>query len=278
MRNKTSCVAVIFAAILAVAGSVSAQPPGPAPVGSAPLGPAPMGPPPIGAGPLGPGPIPPAGLIAPMITGMPAMRLASTSEQDRQDREKEAEQRQRERESRLYDQAREDIDNGRYDRAIGRFNDAIARKGPHADAALYFKAWAQDRVGQRAEALTTIATLNKEYPKSRWLPQAKQLEALVRQNSGQPARPDDQTDDDTKMYALNGLMNADPEKAIPMVEKLLEGTSSPRVKSKALFVLAQNDSPRAREVLKKVAMGTSAPDLQNRAIDYLGTQGGRDSR
>jgi HEAT repeat protein len=165
-----------------------------------------------------------------------------------------------------------------YDRAIGRFNDAIAMKGPHADAALYFKAWAQDRVGQRAEALTTIATLNKEYPKSRWLPQAKQLEALVRQNSGQPARPDDQTDDDTKMYALNGLMNADPEKAIPMVEKLLEGTSSPRVKSKALFVLAQNDSPRAREVLKKVAMGTSAPDLQNRAIDYLGTQGGRDSR
>ena len=159
-----------------------------------------------------------------------------------------------------------------------RSRDEAVMKGAHAEASLYFKAWAQNKVGQRAEALATIASLNKEYPKSRYVEQAKSLEAEVRSNSGQPVRPQDQADDDTKIYALSAIMNADPEKAVPMIEQLLAGNASPRVKSKALFVLAQSDSPRAREVIKKVATGNSAPDLQNRAIDYLGTQGGRESR
>ena len=50
------------------------------------------------------------------------------------------------------------------------------------------------------------------------------------------------------------------------------------MKSRALFVLAQSDSPRAREVLKNIARGSSTPELQNQAINYLGTQGGRESR
>jgi len=218
-----------------------------------------------------------ATLIGPMTIEMPAIGTA-WNEQDRQDRENEAEQRQRERERHAYEQARDDMDNGRYDRAVGRFDDVIAMKGPHADASLYFKAWAQDRAGQRAEALATLATLTKEYPKSGYRPQANALDQEVRRKSGQPVGPENQTDEDLQIYALAALQNSDPEKAVPMIEKLLGGTASPRVRSKALFVLAQSDSPRSREVLKKVAMGTSSPDLQNRAIDYLGTQGGRDSR
>ena len=80
------------------------------------------------------------------------------------DRQAEAEQRERERETRLYDQAREFLDQGKYDRAIERYTDVIALKGPRADAALYWKAWAQNRAGQRPEALTTISTLAKRLP------------------------------------------------------------------------------------------------------------------
>ena len=78
--------------------------------------------------------------------------------------------------------------------------------------------------------------------------------------------------------AIAALQNSDPEQAVPMLEKVLAGNGSPRLKSKALFVLAQSNSPRAREVLKNIAKGSSTPDLQSRAIDYLGTQGGRESR
>jgi tetratricopeptide (TPR) repeat protein len=197
---------------------------------------------------------------------------------DDQDREKEREQRDREREARLYDQGRDDIDQGRYDRAIGRFNEVVSMKGARADAALYYRAFAQNRSGQRAEALATLAALEKDYPKSRYLTQAKALDAEVRRNSGQPVRPENQADEELKILAIAALQNSDPEQAVPMLEKQLQGTASPRVKSRALFVLAQSDSPRAREVLKNIARGSSTPELQNQAINYLGTQGGRESR
>ena len=63
-----------------------------------------------------------------------------------------------------------------------------------------------------------------------------------------------------------------------MLEKLLAGTASPRLKSRALYVLAQINTPRAREVLTSIAKGSSIPELQSRAIQYLGAHGGRESR
>lgn len=197
---------------------------------------------------------------------------------DRRDRQAEAEQLERERESRAYEEGREFMDQGKYDRAIDRFTDVVTMKGARADAALYFKAWSQNRAGQRAEALASISTLAKDYPKSRYVAQSKALEAEVRRESGQPVRPDNESDDDLKLMAINALVNADSEQAIPMLEKLLEGTASPKLKSRALFVLAQSSSPRARDLLKGIARGNSTPELQSRAVDYLGQHGGPESR
>jgi len=74
---------------------------------------------------------------------------------------------------------------------------------------------------------------------------------------------------DLKLLALQGLMNSSPEKGIPLVEGILNGTGSLRVKSKALFVLAQNGSPQAEAVLGKIARGQNNPDLQRKALSYL---------
>jgi len=228
MRNQISCVAIAFAAMFAVASVASAQPTGPVPVGPGPIGPGPVGAGPVGPGPVGPGPVGPGPmalapigptpaalpsppmLIGPMTIGRPMS--AEWSEQDRQDREKEAEQRERDRETRLWDQGRDDMDNGRYDRAIQRFTDTAAMKGAHAENALYWKAWAQNKIGQRAESLATLASLAKDYPKGRYASQAKQLESEVRLSSGQPARPENENDEEMKSYALAALMNSDPER------------------------------------------------------------------
>ena len=252
---------IAFAGALAVAGLAVAQP-----------GPETAGPGLSGTMSL-PGLAPSGGVMT-----LQARGRSERSEDEQQDREKEREQRQRERESRLYDQGRDDIDQGRYDRAIERFGDVIAMKGTRADAALYYRAWAQNKAGQRAEALNTVAALGRDYPKSRYLTQARALEAEVRRSSGQPVRPESENDEELKILAIAALQNSDPGQAVPMLEKLLEGTASPKVKSQALFVLAQSSSPRAREVLKNVARGTAIPELQNRAINYLGTQGDRESR
>ena len=78
--------------------------------------------------------------------------------------------------------------------------------------------------------------------------------------------------------AINALQNSAPEEAIPMLQKVLQGTGSPKLKERALFVLAQSNSPRAREVLVNIAKGNGNPDLQMRAVRYLGIHGGRESR
>jgi HEAT repeat protein len=120
--------------------------------------------------------------------------------------------------------------------------------------------------------------LKHRFPQSRWLKDASALEIDVRQRAGQPAHPESQSDDDLKMLAIQGLMNSDPERAMPLLEKVLNGAATPREKSKALFVIAQSGSPQAREILGRIASGQSNPELQRKAVEYLGMFGGGESR
>ena len=62
-------------------------------------------------------------------------------------------------------------------------------EGTKADAALYWKAYAQNKLGQRPEALATINVLLKDYPKSRYLSDAKALEVEVKRISEHADRP-----------------------------------------------------------------------------------------
>ena len=178
----------------------------------------------------------------------------------------------------LYDQGREAIEDGRYDRAVDRFNRLIEMKTNRTDAALYWKAYAQNKLGQRSEALTTLAELEKSFRDSRWMKDAKALEIDIRQSFGQTVSPEAQSDEELKMYALNALMQSDPERALPAIEKILSGSNSIKLKEKALFVLTQSRSARAREILATIAKGGANPDLQLRAIRYIGIMGGADSR
>ena len=178
----------------------------------------------------------------------------------------------------LYDEGREAIEEGRYDRAIDRFNRLIELKTSRTDAALYWKAYSLAKLGQRADALNTLADLQKRFVDSRWSKDAKSLEVEVRQASGQTVSPASQDDDELKLMALRGIMQSDPEQAYPIIEKMLSGPNSPRVKDRALFVLSQSRGARARDVIAGVAKGNANPDLQLRAIRYLGIMNGAENR
>jgi gas vesicle protein len=206
---------------------------------------------------------------------------ARDREQERRDREEEARDRAQERLDRLqelYDDGREDLDEDRYDQAESKFKQLADMNGPQTDAALYWKAYSQNRMGKRDSALATIADLKKRFPQSRWQKDASALEIEVRQSTGNPAHPENQSDDELKMLAIQGLMNSDPERAMPLLEKVLNGSASPKEKSKALFVMAQSGSPQSREILGRIARGQSNPELQRKAVEYLGIFGGSESR
>jgi HEAT repeat protein len=197
------------------------------------------------------------------------------AERDRQAQTREAEQDRMERMQELYDQGREALDQDQFREAERSFTELVKLNGPQTDAALYWTAYAQNREGKKEAAIATISELKKRYPQSRWKKDGEALEIEVRSTTGSKANPEAQNDEDLKLLALQGLMNSSPEKAIPLVEGILNGAGSPRVKSKALFVLAQNGSPQAEAVLGKIARGQSNPDLQRKAVSYLATFGGK---
>jgi hypothetical protein len=154
-----------------------------------------------------------------------------------------------------------------YDRAIEEFTRVIDQKGARADGALYHKAFAQFRSGRTQEALDTIAALRRDHPESRYLGDAKVLEADVRRSVGQPVNPAAADDDEIKLLAIQGLPRS--EQAVSLLEGVLNATNSLAVKRRALFVLAQNSDPRARAILLRYAKGEGNPDLQMEAIGYL---------
>jgi tetratricopeptide (TPR) repeat protein len=198
-----------------------------------------------------------------------------------------------------YQKGLSELDAHEWDKAIAAFNAAASRKGSATDAALYWKAYAQVRAGMQQDSLGTIDRLKNLYPGSRWVNDAMALrlevmaqtgppadvqamqkrlrEVQARQASSASATPAD-ADEDLKLMALNSLMASNSDQALPILQKLLAGSSSDKLKDRAMFVLVQNPSPEARKVLSDTARGSSNPALQLKAIHYMGMMGGDDSR
>jgi hypothetical protein len=177
-------------------------------------------------------------------------------------------------EDELYSSAKDALDNGEYDNAIKQFDDVIKIHGRKADGATYWKAYSLNKAGNKAQALTAIGELRKNYPKSNWLRDAGALEQDIRG----AANPENISDEELKLLAIQSLMNSNPEKAIPLLEKIILGNYSPKLKDRALFVLSQSDSDKARQILMGLAKANNQPDLQKRAIRYLGMNGNSRNR
>ncbi len=174
------------------------------------------------------------------------------------------------REEELYQAGTDAIDESNWQQAADKFDQVIQLHGKRADAALYWKAWAQNKLGQRPAALATLEELKRSAPQSRWVNDAKALEIEIRQASNQPVSPDAESDCELKLLAINGLQQMDPEKAVPMLEKMLHGTACPKLRGQALFVLAQSNSSQAHEIIARAARNSEDPELQRKAIQDLG--------
>jgi len=182
-----------------------------------------------------------------------------------------------ETEERQYRRGADYLDKREWEKSVDEFDKVIERKGAKADGAYYWKAYALSKLGKRDLALASLAELKKSYPSSRWLNDAKALEVEVQQASGQGVSPENQSDEDLKLFAINSLMNTDPERALPLLEKILQKSTAPKLKERALFVLAQNRSSKSNEIVAQFARGGGNPDLQQKAVEYLGIYGGKDN-
>ena len=86
-------------------------------------------------------------------------------------------------------------------------------------------------------------------------------------------------DEELKAMAIDGLMQNDPERAIPIVDKLLQNQqASIRLRMRALQSLANSNSPKAREIIARVAKEGSNAELQSRALQLLSSRDGSQNK
>jgi tetratricopeptide (TPR) repeat protein len=173
-------------------------------------------------------------------------------------------------EDEVYKAGTEALNNGDYDSAVSHFDQVAKLHGRRAAAALYWKGYAFYKAGNKDQALAAFADLKKSYPESRYVQDARAIEA---ETQGAAASPDQLSSDEEKLIALQILVRNDPDKAVPYAVKWLHSTPSTKTQDKILFILSQCGSDKAQQALVDVAKDNSNPDLQKRAIRYLGMNG-----
>ena len=174
----------------------------------------------------------------------------------------------------LYWQGQAALRQSDWSTALQRFQDLekLLRKNEpkSVDAALYWEAYALVQAKRTTEAKGVIERLHREFPESRWSRDADRLLAQTRP----PAQGDTGlADDELADIAVQGLINAPPERALPVLKKVLAGQRSIKVKKRALFVLSQLETDEAMKVVLDTAKSSREPELRKEAINMLGVSG-----
>lgn len=174
----------------------------------------------------------------------------------------------------LYWQGHEQLKQGRWEQALQQFvelEQQLRRDEPAAaDSALYWQAYAQRQGRRVAEARATVERLQREFPQSRWLADAQSL--LGAPAAATSVAADAAEREDLVESALAGLLSAPPERALPLLQRVIAGNYSARSKERALFVLSQIDDPQASAQILQIAR-SGEPELRDRAIRMLGMSG-----
>ena len=100
--------------------------------------------------------------------------------------------------------------------------------------------------------------------------------ALLLLATGSAAQTETSDRDDLRMTALEALITAPPERAFPIVDKVLSGNHNMELKERALFILSQMETPEAQAKLLTFANGSEG-GLQTEAIRMIGIGGDKDA-
>jgi hypothetical protein len=181
-----------------------------------------------------------------------------------------------------YTRGTQALDQQRWQDAVTSFDRVVEAKGKKADAALYWKAYALNKLGRTSLVSSTCTQLHTTYAASTWnkdcsaLTVTEPVAARVPPSQGDSSRRNEAgLDADLKALALNSLLNHDPVHALPLIRNILTSSNSPELKQRALGMLAQNRSPEAQAMVRDVAMGKLAPDEQQQAIQMIGVFQGK---
>src|SRR3984957_8487762 len=133
-------------------------------------------------------------------------------------------------EDQLYSDATKAINEGRWTDAEPLLDQVSNLHGRRSDAAVYWKAYVKNKEGRPSDALEACASLRQNYPQSNWLKDCSALEIEIKGKSGSPVQPQAEQDEDLKLLALSSIMEGDNSNSLPILEQVLQGQHSERLK------------------------------------------------
>jgi HEAT repeat protein len=176
----------------------------------------------------------------------------------------------------LYWQGQESLKKSEWSTARDRFRrletELRSKEPGSADAAVYWQAYALVQARRTAEARKVLDQFDREFSESRWRRDADDLRRQI-EGSTVATTVASEGDDDLAEIAVSGLMQAPPERALPILRKVLQGGHSIKVKKRALFVLSQLDEDEALRALGDIAAHSTDLELREEAIRMLGVSG-----
>jgi tetratricopeptide (TPR) repeat protein len=208
---------------------------------------------------------------------------------DEQSRERERKRMQeRELQAQAYfEQARESMNHRRYEDAADLFERAYELGLAHelAGNALYWEAFARFRLDRTVElkrAAQLLRQLQAEYEEAATAEEAESLAAriyaeLAERGEAEAAREiterasEEDIRQETRAAALQALMNMDPRKALPILEKVVQDDSPENqdLRRNALFIMCHEGGRQAEDLLIGMLETETDPEFLSDLVHCL---------
>ncbi len=193
-----------------------------------------------------------------------------------------------------YEVARRLLNSAQWMQAVENFRSYRAQEidARYAAESLYWEAYALSRLESTRywrQAVTALEMQLNQYPGASTADDTKALLAKVHgelANRGdsesaewvyretewaaQEEMEQDEGPDETKLMALNALMQMDSEKAIPILRRLIENKDNgSELRAHALFVLMQQEGDGVTDFMLDVARNDPDPEVREQAVYWL---------
>ncbi|MCK5412609.1 MAG: HEAT repeat domain-containing protein, partial [Gemmatimonadetes bacterium] len=200
----------------------------------------------------------------------------------------------------IYRAARRALNESQYRQAIELFEQSLDEEPEYSAEALYYQALAYYRIGGRSNYERALGKLDQQmerYPDSASYGDAEELTVriegeLARRGDAQAAERlareaerlavseeqraqehDEQAEREAeiKAMALHALIQADPEKAIPYLTKVLQNRTpeTAELRGQAVFILGQHESEQTLDLMLDVVRNDPDPEVKAHAAFWL---------
>lgn len=199
----------------------------------------------------------------------------------------------------LYRSAREALNRRDYAGAARLFQ-RIRQEHPasrYTPDALYWEAFARYRTGGTESLRAALGALDVQrsrYPRAATRGDADELATRIRGelgrrgdasaarqversavSAGRPGAACGDEDDDTRVAALNALLQMDAQRALPILERVLarRDECSAELREKAVFMVSRKGTPEAEAILMRVARTDPSSEVREQAVFWLSNSG-----